>query len=435
MFALGNDVDKINTFLDEFEKYLINEKNSINTIEKVKNKKLQIIEEKIQRISNILKDKKTEDLKVYGEIMLSCEKLSDGFTDDYIVSQSSDAKIFYLCKTINNMSTKLDKSISEVITKLQEYENKNYLNEVDTTLFRGGKLKELLEGINSLKEKITENLKKSVRESLVLEYESENLRTEADILAKSSMKQAATIEEASASITEITNNISESRKDTDTMAHIGKKLEDSARNSKTYSSKTLNSMDGIKDAVSKAYDSISAISDIAFQTNILSLNAAVEAATAGEAGKGFAVVAQEVRNLANRSAETAKNIQQLMDILQEKTNEGTQTTTLMTEEYEVLSGNIAQTIELINKVNTSTKEQEQSIIQINNAVSQIDTLTQQNAEVANTVKDIATQSYNIATKAANTAKTAQFVGKEDIKIRKREAQNRTFYSGEERRKF
>lgn len=58
MFALGNDVDKINTFLDEFEKYLINEKNSINTIEKVKNKKLQIIEEKIQRISNILKDKK-----------------------------------------------------------------------------------------------------------------------------------------------------------------------------------------------------------------------------------------------------------------------------------------------------------------------------------------------------------------------------------------
>jgi len=433
MFGKKKELNKISSFLDEFEKYITNDTNSLTDVEKIDNNKLKNIEEKLLKISNTIREKRLEDLKVYGEIILSCEKISDGYTSDTIVSKSSDAKISYLCETINAMNHKIDTSISEVILRLSEYENKNYLNEVDTSLFRGGKLKELLLGINSLRQKVTENLQKSVRESLVLEYESANLKNEAEILAQSSMKQATTIEEASASLDEISSNISENRKLTNKMASIGNDVKNSAIKGKDYSNKTLNSMEAIKEATNKAHDAIGAISDIAFQTNILSLNAAVEAATAGEAGKGFAVVAQEVRNLANRSAQTAKDIQELMDILNEKTLEGTDASKSMSEEYEVLSNNIENTIELINQVDTATKEQEQNIIQINNAVSQIDTFTQQNADIANNVKIIAEQSNNIASKAANSAKLARFEGKENIKIRKNK--NISSYQGEEKRRY
>ncbi|RXJ87225.1 methyl-accepting chemotaxis protein [Arcobacter sp. CECT 8985] len=432
MLGKSKDIEKIEGFLDNFEKYLENDINSLDELSNIKSAKLKKIEEKILNISNKLRKKKNEDLKVYGEIMLTCEKLSDGITNDFIVFESSDPKISYLIKTINNMGKKLDISINEVIQRLQEYKDKNYLNKLDIELFRAGKLRELLEGINSLRDSITQNLQKSVRESMILEYESENLRNEAELLANSSMKQAATIEEASASIEEITVNITENRKDTDEMTKIFNMLEKNSNNSKSYSVNTLTSMEDIQDAVKKANESISAISDIAFQTNILSLNAAVEAATAGEAGKGFAVVAQEVRNLANRSASTAKNIQSLMDILKEKTEEGTNTTHLMNKEYENLSKNIDSASNLIIKINNATHEQEEALIQINNAVSQIDTLTQQNAQVANEVKLIATQSNNIATKASNTAKSAEFEGKNKIKIRKRENQNN--YQGQDRRK-
>ena len=85
---------------------------------------------------------------------------------------------------------------------------------------------------------------------------------------------------------------------------------------------TTSAMDDIYGFTNKTFEAISKISQIAFQTNILSLNAAVEAATAGEAGKGFAVVAQEVRNLANRSAEVAKEIEGLMEVLRTKVQSG-----------------------------------------------------------------------------------------------------------------
>ena len=106
------------------------------------------------------------------------------------------------------------------------------------------------------------------------------------------------------------------------------------------------------------------IDQIAFQTNILSLNAAVEAATAGEAGKGFAVVAQEVRNLASRSAEAANEIKALVGTATQKANDGKKISDEMIKGYEELNENITQTISLINDVEAASKEQQTGIEQI-----------------------------------------------------------------------
>ena len=429
-FSNKNDVNEIMRFLNEFDSYMDNELNDINTDKENKSKKLIQIQDKILDIAKKLKTKKTEDLKVYGEIMLVCEKLSDGYTNDEISMKSSDAKINYISKTINEMTLKINHAISEVSTRLKEYKEQNYLNEVDTHLFRGGSMLDLLKGVNSLKDEITLILKDNYRFALVSEYESEILSDESRKLSKSSMIQAVTIEEAAASIEEISANISQNRNTTSKMSNYGKKVHASAEQGIVLVNKTLNSMDDISEATKKAFEAISIISQIAFQTNILSLNAAVEAATAGEAGKGFAVVAQEVRTLATKSAEAAKTIENLMKNLTNKTHEGTLTSKNLVDEYNILNENISETISLISLVETASKEQEIGINQINDAVAKIDTFTQENAVIADKVSSIAKQNLSFAVKTVEKMKNIHFMGKEDIKIRKNEDNN---YGGNERR--
>ena len=118
-------------------------------------------------------------------------------------------------------------------------------------------------------------------------------------------------------------------------------------------------MTEIDKEVNAINEAITVIDQIAFQTNILSLNAAVEAATAGEAGKGFAVVAQEVRNLASRSAEAANEIKTLVQNATTKANDGKSIANQMINGYTELNENISKTIELIKDVEMASKEQQQ----------------------------------------------------------------------------
>ncbi|MCG3691283.1 methyl-accepting chemotaxis protein, partial [Aliarcobacter butzleri] len=147
----------------------------------------------------------------------------------------------------------------------------------------------------------------------------------------------------------------------------------------------------------------------------LSLNAAVEAATAGEAGKGFAVVAGEVRNLASRSAEAAREIKAIVENATSKANQGKQIATNMIEGYKELNQNIINTINLISDIEMSSKEQLSGIEQINVAVTQLDQQTQQNANVAMQTHTISTMTDQIAKLIVSSADEKEFIGKNEVK--------------------
>ncbi|NQY93681.1 MAG: chemotaxis protein, partial [Campylobacteraceae bacterium] len=224
-------------------------------------------------------------------------------------------------------------------------------------------------------------------------------------------KQAANIEETAAAIEEITANMQNSGNHIAKMTSYANEVSSSVKDGQDLATRTASSMDEINNQTNAIADAITVIDQIAFQTNILSLNAAVEAATAGEAGKGFAVVAQEVRNLAARSADAAKEIKDLVENATSKANDGKTISTEMIEGYNKLNTNIHNTLELIDSVSASSKEQITAMEQINDAVNTLDQTTQQNAATASSANKVAQEVSEIAEKVVEHTNDKEFDGK------------------------
>ena len=144
-------------------------------------------------------------------------------------------------------------------------------------------------------------------------------------------------------------------------------------------SEVVHTMDGITQASRKIADIIGVIDEIAFQTNILALNAAVEAARAGDQGRGFAVVAAEVRNLAQRSANAAKEIKGLISDSVSKVESGSKLVDTAGKTMEEIVQSVKRVTDIMAEISAASQEQRSGIEQVNNAVMQMDKVTQQNA--------------------------------------------------------
>ncbi len=215
-------------------------------------------------------------------------------------------------------------------------------------------------------------------------------------LAIRANEQASSLEQTANTLEKITSITKNNTQNAAKMSDLSKDLKNSVITGEKLAHQTALSMDEINQKVQAINEAITIIDQIAFQTNILSLNAAVEAATAGEAGKGFAVVAAEVRNLASRSAEAAKEIKDLVENATTKTYEGKKISDDMSNGYDNLNQLISKTIDIIQDVSTASKEQLSGIEQINNAISILDRVTQENANESNNVSNITNETLSMA---------------------------------------
>lgn len=268
--------------------------------------------------------------------------------------------------------------------------------------------------INKLGEEISSMLKESLQNGYDLLGNANELSGMVSQLSTSSNQQAASLEETAASLEEITSVIRETANRANDMAKLSALTKKSAEHGMSLTVKTVDNMNEIDKATLSINEAVVIIENIAFQTNILSLNAAVEAATAGDAGKGFAVVAQEVRNLANRSAEAAKNIKELVEQANQKTAEGKSASNEMMTALRELNERIDETTNMVENVAKASKEQMSGVDQINDAVTQLDQMTQENASVANSTSMIADNVSSMANELVSNADKKQFTGKESV---------------------
>jgi methyl-accepting chemotaxis protein len=201
------------------------------------------------------------------------------------------------------------------------------------------------------------------------------------------------------------------------MSKYGKGVKSTVAYGLNLATNTAKSMNDVNEEIKSIAETISVIDQIAFQTNILSLNAAVEAATAGEAGKGFAVVAQEVRNLASKSAEAASEIKTLVESATKKANSGKNISDEMIRGYAELNSSVTETFNHITSVQDSSQEQYQSIKQINDAINTLEIQTQENSTIASQTHNVAVQTDDIANLIIDDANEKEFIGKESVKAK------------------
>ncbi len=275
-------------------------------------------------------------------------------------------------------------------------------------------IRALNEHINELQEIIAEQYRRQLTDALALRRDTIELARHSDELSASANEQASSLEETAAALEELTSNVASNAAKAETMTATAQEAKTAAERGNEIAQESFSAMNEIVRATEAIHQAVDIIENIAFQTNILSLNAAVEAASAGEAGKGFAVVAQEVRNLANRSADAARQIQEVARTAREKSHGGLETSRNMMESFSLIARKIAETDELVRDVTLAGREQMAGINQINGAISQLDSLTQQNAKTAHNVASLSGVVQNLSDHMYAEISQKEFAGKEQI---------------------
>ncbi|WP_319380075.1 methyl-accepting chemotaxis protein [Thiomicrorhabdus sp.] len=348
---------------------------------------------------------------VEGKLKVMVERAAIGHLGEQIDVSALDGFIHDLGQQINNMSSAIqaaNENISDVVMRLSAGD---LTKRVDGD-YEGG-LGEMKDAINTSMDNLSSIL---AQVNVAIEDVAKDTQATAQRnsdLSSRIQQQAASIEETAATMEEMTaavrNNASNAQQANDLTISASQKTQQGAE----VMTQTIEAMEQIKDSSAQIEQIIGLIDSIAFQTNLLALNAAVEAARAGEHGRGFAVVAGEVRALAGKSAEAAKDIKSLIDQSVDKIQLGTKLAQNSGESLNEINHAIQQVTEIVSEIAASSNEQAQGVEQLNQAIASLDQNTQENAilveESAHSAAGIEQQSLELVDQMKNFEISDSFV--------------------------
>ncbi|WP_419233794.1 methyl-accepting chemotaxis protein [Aliarcobacter cryaerophilus] len=409
-FTILIDVASVRAGIEEFFAFINFEKDDIKLIGVDSTDELGMMSKIINKNIANTKANIQRDRELIADTIRVANSINKGHLDQKIMVNSNNPALNELKDIINEMLNTLNSNISNILTVLTSYSKLDFRPRLKDNDLEGI-IQELEKDINILRDVITQTLLDNKKVGITLKENANILSFNMQSISTAANSQAASLEETAASLEEITSNITNNTQTTTKMASYGEKVKESIKIGQDLANKTVSSMEDINKQALAINEAIGVIDNIAFQTNILSLNAAVEAATAGEAGKGFAVVAGEVRNLASRSAEAANEIKRIVQLATSKTKEGSEIANSMIEGYTSLNENISITLDLIQNVTTASKEQSIGMVQINDAVNNLDQITQKNAQSASEANEIAKQTLKISNEIIEQVNSKEFDGK------------------------
>lgn len=346
--------------------------------------KAQIEISKHQKESEENNKKLTLAIETTNQLMeqISQGNFSDRLDEELFQGNLAPLRIS-IHKALDNLQASM-KEISEVSSKLAQ-------GDLSSKIMGqyGGELDQVKQAINGSIENLSGLISKISSVSVNIQHDIEQVRSDANKVAESSAQQSETLLATIHIVDDTTKQIQSNTQNTQKATLITTEQAEVLNEGMLVMSQMIEAMDEIRGSSEKIADIISLIDSIAFQTNLLALNAAVEAARAGEQGRGFAVVAGEVRNLAGKSADAAKDISNLI----KDSNEKVQTGSELVHKVNLSLESIKQKVEIlqdsVHAINQSSIEQASGAENITHSVSQADSISQQNSQmIQNTANQI-----------------------------------------------
>lgn len=329
----------------------------------------------------------TQQVIIEGEVEKLVSDVSKGHLGALISTGDKQGFFLNISNGLNELSQTINHFVRDLSVCVHKLSEGDLQVQIDNQY--SGMFADVAGSLNTTIEKLNQVVKKIKGSSVEIKSANTEISQGNFELSSRTERQASSLEETAASLEQLTSNI-RTTADSARVANeaaIGAQTE--ANNGESIVTEAMESMAAITDSSNRIVEIISVIDEIAFQTNLLALNASVEAARAGEQGRGFAVVANEVRNLAQRSAVSAKEIKELIDVSSERVHAGSELVNRCGKSLTDILAHANELSNIINDIANATNEQATGVGEINQAVAQLDDITQQNAALSEQVTSAA----------------------------------------------
>lgn len=322
----------------------------------------------------------TEQVETEKEVQSLVNSVSQGMLGALISTDNKEGFILAITEGLNLLSQTVNAFVKDISVNLERVSDGDLTVRVENDY--EGMFGDVKDALNGTLDKLNEVIGQIQMGSDSIRSANHEIAAGNDQLSQRTETQASNLEETAASMEELTStvkNTADNASQANTTASEAKTI---ASQGEAIVGETVESMNLIRESSNKISAIIGVIDEIAFQTNLLALNASVEAARAGEHGRGFSVVANEVRNLAQRSAMSAKEIKTLIDDSSEKVSTGSNLVNRCGDSLKEIIQSVDNLSALIGEIDSATSEQASGINQVNQAVTELDNITQQNAALA-----------------------------------------------------
>ena len=320
---------------------------------------------------------RTEEVAIEQEVTDLVRAAGDGDFTRRLSVENKQGFFRQLAEGLNGLVEQVATSLGDLASVLNAMASGDLNRKIEGDY--QGTFAQLKDDTNTTVERLREVVGRIKASSDAINVAAQEISAGNSDLSSRTEEQASSLQETASSMEELNATVKQNAESAQKANQLGQQSNDAVTRGAETVKRVVSTMSDIQDSSKKIADIIGVIDSIAFQTNILALNAAVEAARAGEQGRGFAVVASEVRNLAQRSAQAAKEIKGLIAASVERVDDGAKLVAEAGDTMERVVDSFRQVTGLVTDIASASHEQSTGIAQVTQAVSQMDGVTQQNA--------------------------------------------------------